>query len=235
MKRLLLFLFVFLPIFPSLAQERILFSKAVEENIREYSKKSNAAYYYQNIERAKFLFDSIIDNVVKGSYMDNFEINRKSGIKTEIHQFKKPLILISYCTWCTPGKGEIPALNKIAKKYHKDIDFVVLFWDSKRNVRRASRKYSKRIHILYVDERDNRSDHIVKTIKHSFGMPTTFFIDEQKKIVDLRRSVIYHYNQEFETSFKSNYDSFLNGVSILKDLNKDPEIVSEKPKLPKEI
>src|SRR5690554_6914097 len=74
MKRLLLFLFVFLPIFPSLAQERILFSKAVEENIREYSKKSNAAYYYQNIERAKFLFDSIIDNVVKGSYMDNFEI-----------------------------------------------------------------------------------------------------------------------------------------------------------------
>lgn len=237
MKRLLLIIFLFLPIFSSQSQVRdqISFSKAIEDNIREYSKKSNTAYHFQDLERAEFLFDSIIDNVIKGSYMDNFEVNKKSGFKTEIYEFKKPIILISYCTWCTPGKGEIPALNKIAKKYHKDIDFIVLFWDSKENVRKATRKYSKRINILYVDERDNQSDHIVKTIKHSFGMPTTFFIDEQKMIVDLRRSVIDQYNEEFEISFNSNYSSFLSGVSILKDLNENSGIISEKPKLPKEI
>ena len=237
MERLLLFIFILFSTLTAHSQdgERIPFSKAVEMNIRQYAKKSDAAYHFQNIERAEFLFDSIIENVVKGSYLDNFEVNKRSGRKTELYRFKKPIIIITYTTWFTPGKGEIPALNKIAKKYYKDIDFVVLFWDSKQNVRKATRKYSNKINILYVDERDNRSDHIVKTMKHSFGMPTTFFIDENKMIVDLRRSAIHDYSEEFESSFIINYNSFQSGVSLLKDLNGNEGIVSDKPSLPKEI
>lgn len=237
MEKLLLIFFILFTTLTTHSQdrERIFFSKAVEKNIREYAKKSEAAYHFQNIERAEFLFDSIIDNVVKGSYLDNFKVSKRSGRKTKLYRFKKPIFLITYSTWITPEKGEIPALNKIAKKYHKDIDFVVLFWDSKKNVRKATRKYSKKINILYVDERDNRSGHVVKTMKHSFGMPTSFFIDENKMIVDLRRSAIHDYSEKFETSFKINYNSFLNGVSLLTDLMENEGIVSDKPRVQKEI
>ena len=237
MERLLLLTFILFNVLTTHSQdlERKSFSQVVEMNIKEYAKKSEAAYHFQNIERAEFLFDSIIDNVVKGSYMDNFEVNKRSGSKTELYRFKKPIILITHCTWCAPGKGEIPALNKIAKKYHKEIDFVVLFWDSKKKVRKATRKYSNKINIIYVDERDNKSDYVVRTMKHSFGMPSTFFIDENKMIVDLRRSVIHDYNEEFETSFKINYNSFLNGVSLLRDLMENEGIVSDKTSIPKEI
>lgn len=216
-------------------RERISFSKAVERNIKEYTKKSEAAYHFQNFEHAEFLFDSIIDHVVKGSYIDNFTVKKRSGKKIELYQFKKPIILITYASWCTPGKGEIPALNKIAKKYHKDIDFVVLFWDSKRSVKKSTRKYSNKIKILYVDEKENRDDHIVRIMKHSFGIPTTYFIDKNKRIVDLRRSVIHHYNEEFETSFQSNYNSFLNGVSLLKNFLESERIASDKTGKPKEL
>ena len=140
------------------------------------------------------------------------------------------MFLITYSTWCTPGKGEIPALNKIAENHSKEIDFVVLFWDSKKDVRKATRKYSKKINILYVDEKKNKFDHIVKTMKHSFGFPTTFFIDKNKTIIDLRRTAVDNYNEEFETSFQINYNSFLDGVSILKELTESDVVVSDEPR-----
>lgn len=212
---LLLFLLYSLSIY-SQEVDKVSFSEAVELNIKEYTKKSDIAYYYRDYERGEFLFDSIINNVIKGSYLDNFTVRKRSGRKIELNKFKKPIVLITYATWHTPGKGEIPALNKIAKKHHKEIDFVVLFWDTKKNVRRATRKYSRKINILYVDELENKFDHIVKTMKHSFGMPTTFFIDHDKRIIDVRRTAIHHYSEEFETSFNINYTSFLDGVSLLK-------------------
>src|SRR5690554_62595 len=221
MGRLLLLLFLFLSL-STYSQEvdKIFFSEAVELNIKEYTKKSDIAYYYRDYERGEFLFDSIINNVIKGSYLDNFTVRKRTGRKIEFNKFKKPIVLITYATWHTPGKGEIPALNKIDKKHHKEIDFVVLFWDNKKNVRRATRKYSRKINILYVDELENKFDHIVRIMKHSFGMPTTFIIDYDKRIVDVRRTAIHHYKEEFDTSFNINYNSFLEGVSLLKSDNK---------------
>jgi len=94
----------------------------------------------------------------------------------------------------------------------------VLFWDSKENVRKSTRDYSKRINIIYVDEKENTNDHIVEIMKHSLGFPTSFFIDENKRIVDVRRGVLHPYNEKYEISFELNYNSFLNGISLLKNL-----------------
>ena len=116
---------------------------------------------------------------------------------------------MTYASWCTPGVGEIPALNEIAEKYYKDIDFVVLFWDSKENVRKSTRDYSNRINIIYVDEKENTNDHIVEIMKHSLGFPTSFFIDETKRIVDVRRGVLHPYNEKYEISFELNYNCLL--------------------------
>ena len=72
---------------------------------------------------------------------------------------------------------------------------------------------------------ENTNDHIIETMKHSLGFPTSFFIDENKKIIDVRRGVLHQFNDEFNISFELNHNAFLKGISILKnqDLDIDPD------------
>ena len=199
-------------------EQGALFSEAIGENIKKYIKNSQKAYAENDFERADFLFDSLINNVVNNSYLDNFKVKKINGRKVEFHDFEKPVFLMTYASWCTPGVGEIPALNQIAEKYSEVIDFVILFWDSKKKVKKVAGQYSKKIHILYVDENENTNGHVVETMKHSLGFPTSFFIDETKKIVDVRRGVLHPYNEKYSISFDLNYNAFLNGISLLKNL-----------------
>ncbi len=219
MGRKLLFFFLLMAISAqSQIEQSTLFSEAIEKNIKKYTKNSQNAYAEKDFDRAEFLFDSLINNVVNGSYLDNFKVRKLSGRKIELYKFEKPIFLMTYASWCTPGVGEIPALNEVAEKHYKDIDFVVLFWDSKENVRKSAREYSNKINIIYVDEKENKNDHIVEIMKHSLGFPTSFFIDETKRIVDVRRGVLHPFNEKYGISFELNYNSFLNGISLLKTL-----------------
>jgi len=232
MGRKLLYLFLLIS-FSALSQNiepRNLFSKVISENIKAYRVNSQDAYLDNDFERAEFLFDSLINNVVNGSYLDNFKVRKLSGRKTELNDFKKPIFLMTYASWCTPGSGEIPALNDIALKYHKEIDFVVLYWDSKSKVKKATKEYNRHITIVYVDEMDNKHDHIVETLKHSLGFPTSFFIDEDKMIVDVRRGVLHPFNEEYSISFELNYNSFYKGISLLKNINSENPIITTKDK-----
>ena len=227
MSRKLLYLILLIS-FSALSQNiapRNLFSKVIGENIKQYTKNSQKAYLDNDIERADFLFDSLINNVVNRSYLDNFKVRKISGRKTELNDFEKPIFLMTYASWCTPGSGEIPALNDIAKKYHKEIDFVILFWDSKDKVKKATRDYNKHISIIYVDEKENTNNHLVETLKHSLGFPTSFYIDKDKMIVDVRRGVLHHYNEDYNISFELNYNSFQNGISLLKNMNNESELL----------
>lgn len=233
MGRTLLYLFILFSISAqSQIEPKTLFSEAIEKNISKYTKNSQKAYAIHDFERAEFLFDSLINHVVNGSYLDNFKVRKRSGREIELYKFEKPIFLMTYASWCTPGVGEIPALNKIAEENYKDIDFMVLFWDTKENVRKAARDYSNKINIIYIDEKENTHDHVIEIMKHSLGFPTSFFIDEDKRIVDVRRGVLHHYNEEYEISFGLNYNSFLNGISLLKKLGEaktDHIVLKETP------
>jgi thiol-disulfide isomerase/thioredoxin len=232
MVKKLLFLFLFVS-FSSLSQDydsQKLFSQEIGKHIKKYKQKAQLAYSEKDFDRAKFLFDSLIKNVVNLSYMDDFKVKKLSGKKIRFYDFKKPVFLMTYASWCTPGVGEIPALNEIANKYHKEIDFVVLFWDSKSKVKKATRHYSSKFKILYVDEMENTNDHIVEAMKHSLGFPTTFFIDKNKKIMDVRRGVLHPYNEEFAISYNLNYNAFASGVGLLKNvtINSSVNSIQEK-------
>lgn len=232
MGRKLLFLFLLVTL-TALSQDnepKVLFSKAIGENIRSYTHKSQDAFNKGEYERAKFLFDSLINNVINGSYLDNFKVKKLSGRKIELDHFKKPVFLMTYASWCAPGKGEIPALNDIAKQYYKEIDFVILFWDTKKKVRKASKYYNRKITILYIDEKENVHDHIIERMKHSVGFPTSFFINEDKKIIDVRRGVLHPYDEEYEVSFELNHNSFLKGIELLKKYKKEEGVLAEKNK-----
>ena len=218
-KLLLLFLLVSLSGLSQEAEQENLFSQSIGKNIKKYKIQSKQAYLDQNYERADFLFDSLINNVINGSRLDDFTVRKASGKKVNFYDFEKPVFLITYASWCTPGVGEIPALNKIVEENDDDIEFVVLFWDTKRKVRKKARDYSKDITILYVDETENTHGHIVETMKHSLGFPTSFLIDSDKTIIDVRRGVLHPYNEAYNVSFEMNYDSFHNGVSLLKSFD----------------
>jgi len=220
MGKFLLALFLLLSL-PSLSQDngpKEYFSDAVGKNIRKYRIKLRKAYIRKDEERAQYLFDSLINKVVKGTYLDNFKVKRFPSRKIEINTFKKPIYLITYATWCVPGKGEFPALNEIADANHNEIDFVVLFWGSKKKIKKIKKGLSKNITVLYVDEKKNRSDFIIRCMKHTLGFPTSFLIDRDKKIVDVRRNFIHHYYEDYTHSFNNNFTTFSSGVSTLKGI-----------------
>ena len=144
-----------------------------------------------------------------------------SGRQIDLHSFEKPMFLITTASWIATSTGEIPALNNIADDYHKEIDFIVLFWGSKKALKVIRKQYSKRIHILYVDEQENTNDFTIRSMKHSLGFPTTFIVSETKKILDVRRNVNHHYEKDFTTSYNEHYQAFMSGLSLLLNVDKN--------------
>jgi thiol-disulfide isomerase/thioredoxin len=74
------------------------------------------------------LFDTLVETKLKGTYIDNFKFLNLKDKTVALYDFKKPVYLLTYASWCVPGKGEIPALNELAKKYQDKIDFAIFFW-----------------------------------------------------------------------------------------------------------
>ncbi len=196
-------------------QEQISFSQALSLHLPKYKKHADKAYRTQNVERATFLFDSLVNHCLKGSRMDNFKVKDLRKKSVLLDEFHKPVYLTTYASWIAPTAGEIPALNKLADKYHEQVDFVMLFWDDRETAKQLAQKYSDNISILYVDEMQNTSPHVIKMMKHSLGFPTSFLMDKDKKILDIRRKISHPFGIEFEKSFNLNYDAFSNALSLL--------------------
>lgn len=212
---LTLFLFAYLPLLSQIGEPKTYFSEAIGKNIRKYRIQARTAYVRKDEDRAQFLFDSLVENVVAGTHLDNFKVRKFTGKKVELHDFEKPIYLITYASWCTPGVGELPALNDIVDKHHDEIDFVMLFWGSKKKIRQLKRNLNGKITVLYVDEKENRNDFIIRCMKHSLGFPTTFYIDKDKKIIDVRRTFFHFYGEDYSTSYNNHYKTYTSGVSLL--------------------
>lgn len=201
----------------------VLFSEALSAHFPKYEQKAAAAYRYRDFERAEMLFDSLVEYGLKGSSMDNFKFTRLNDKPVNLYDLKKPVYLITYASWCITTKGEIPALNQLAEKYHDRIDFVVLFWDTKKITKQAAKAYSKHISVVYVDELYNKDAFVVSRLKHTLGLPTTFLLDTTKEILDVRRGVSHSYAIGLEESMDMNYNSIYDGIAnhLLKDGNFD--------------
>ena len=214
MLRLLLVLNI-LFVVPGFAQEQVPFSEALSKHLPKYTEKADKAYRYAKVERAEFLFDSLVNYCLKGTRLDNFRAKDLKQKEVRLNEFNKPLYLLTSASWVVSAKGEIPALNKLADEYGDQIDFVLLFWDDHNTAKDLSKQYSKNIKVLYVDESLNKNPGIIKVMKHSFGFPTSFLLDKNKLLIDIRRKVSHPYNVEFERSFELNFESFSNAISLL--------------------
>lgn len=193
--------------------ERLYFSEALYTHLPKYEQKAKQAYRYRDYERAEELFDSLVNFSLSGSYMNNFKFRSLKKKEVSLYDFEKPVYLITYASWCIPGKGEIPALNKMAEKYHDKIDFIVLYWDDPKIVKKKAKEFSDHINVVYVDESKNSGGFVVKQLKHSLGLPTCFLLDKEKRIEDIRRNPSSAYASSKEESFNRNFRAIEEGIS----------------------
>ncbi|GLB49879.1 TlpA family protein disulfide reductase [Neptunitalea lumnitzerae] len=165
----------------------MLLSDALVNSGLKYQQECSKAMLYNDMERVNFLFDSITNIYLKGTYFDDFEIKKFSGKEISLRKFDKPVMLITLTTWHLLTEGEVRAINELANKYHKDIEFVVLYWGNKRAAKKASKIFNSHLKFTYFDERDNKGAYIVGKIKHIFGFPTFFFLNSDMSIISIDR------------------------------------------------
>jgi thiol-disulfide isomerase/thioredoxin len=162
------------------------FSDAVKKNITSYTKASNKAYERNNIEEGKNLFDSLVKNKLVGTKFDDFNLKVYKEKNVKLNRINKPIFIITYSSWCVITKGEIPALNILAKEHRDDMQIIVIFWDKKSDIKNIAYKFSDDIKVCYANENYAKDAHVVATIKHTLGFPTSIFIDENKNVVNIK-------------------------------------------------
>ncbi|MDR5590055.1 TlpA disulfide reductase family protein [Christiangramia sp. SM2212] len=215
-KLLLVFLFIGPTVFSQQEnlQEKSFFTQKLYMHLSDYNRKADLAYRFNDYEKGQELFETFTSEHLEGSYMDNFKFQSLQKKKeVNLYDYKKPVFLITYASWCIPSKGEVPALNELAAEYKDQIDFVILFWDKKDKVKELSEKFSSDISIVYVDESKNNGAYVVRQLKHSLGLPTCFLLNENKKIMDIRRSVFPPMQTEEETAYRENYIALETSIS----------------------
>jgi len=187
MRRLLLTLIVSLFFTASYCQDTVTYlTDAIKENINPYKRASNSAYEKRNIEEGKNLFDSLVKNKLIGTKFDDFSLKVYKEKNVKINRITKPIFIITYASWCVIPKGEIPALNILAKEHRDDMQFIVVFWDKKSDLKDIAYKFSDNIKVCYANEYYTKDSHIVATIKHTLGFPTSIFVDENKNVVNIK-------------------------------------------------
>lgn len=225
-KTVLLLVLLFIPLLGLSQGDSTLFSQAIRIDLQKYKKNTALAYRKGDFERGKFLFDSLVHNRLTGTTFDFTKLKRANGKKLDLTKIKKPVILITYSSWCITSKGEIPAINKLAKKYGKDVQFVVLFWDRKHNMKKISRRFTSRVITCYAHESYRNDEQMVAALKHTLGFPTTYFFNENLKVIDIRRCgmKLCPKKTAYEKAYAINYNSYVEGLSTIiinKDLSKE--------------
>jgi len=203
-----------------IAQDNIpRFSEVLAQNLTKFKKESRTAYQEKDFERGRFLFDSLVEHCLVKTKFDNFRVKKLNGKIISINNyFQKPLFLMTNTLWCIKSDEEIAAVNELVKKYHKDIDFVALYWGTKDDIRVASKKYAKQVHVTFINEQMNVFCNEIKNLKHSFGFPTYFFIDKNRlvsNIIKLRQLGPIQKKNGKKSINKSDFESYKKSIEDL--------------------
>lgn len=220
-----LMLLTFLASFCVTAQEyrqTISFAEALKPHLKKYNVQSDIAYENGDIAKGQAMFDSLVHNYLVGSRFQAYNLKNISGGKVRLSKVKKPVFLLTYASWCVVNKGEIAALNKLSRKYGKDVEFVVLFWDKKENVKKIGRKFGGKVKVCYANEAYRNDVKIVSTLKHTLGFPTSYFLTNNLEVVDIKRGGAHVLpDSPYRESFARNYNLFNDRIAdflIKKDL-----------------
>lgn len=184
--------------FPFLAQEKgktaaaapekeKYFPQVVRENLIKYNAESHIAYENGDRKKAEFLFDTLVNLHLVGTQFKDYNFKRVYGGKTILSDFGKPLLIQTYTSWCVLNKGEIPAINKIANRYRKMLQIVIVFWDKRQNVKDLASKFNSNIEVCYVNENVARNEDVVSTLKYGMGFLASYYLDSSLKVLSIKK------------------------------------------------
>lgn len=194
-------------------QNKTYFSDAVSLHLKKYIQNCENAILDQNYQRVQDLFDSLVRNHLKGTFIEELSMKKLSGGMLKTKDIKKPFILTTTASWFIKNDEEIEAINQLASEFKGKIDIIVLFWDAKANIKKVAKKYNKDVIITFVDENSNQENDIINTYKHALGFPTAFYITSEKKIARIDRGGIVKFEYKGEQNlYASNYKIYYNNM-----------------------
>ncbi|OWP83955.1 hypothetical protein BWK59_07780 [Flavobacterium davisii] len=215
----LYFLIVALYSLFSFCQDKVItisFPDALRAHLAKYNEKVNYAYEKNDIKTSKMLFDSLVKFHLKGTHFEDYTFKTFEKRTIQLSSIQKPIFILTYASWCVPSKGEFQALNKLAEKHAKDIKFILLFWDKRKNIKKIARNFNHNIEVCYANESYKNDAPIVAHLKHTLGFPTSYFLDEKLKVVDIKRGGAHpQSNISFSNALTMNYDTFNLGLKSI--------------------
>lgn len=170
------------------AQEnKVYFDDALSQHLRTFNNQSDLALKNDRPEEVDALFDSLVKNHLRNTYIADLKFKKVSGGKLNAEQLDKPFLLITKNSAIIQRKAEINKINDLATAYKDQVTFIVLYWDKKPTAKKKARSYNNNVTVVYADERNNKSNSTLSIYKHSFGVPVCFYINQDKQIIDIDR------------------------------------------------
>lgn len=192
------------------------FSESVKANFKKYVSLSNKAYNKKNYHKAENLFDSLVRNSLAGTHFDDFSFKRLGKSRIQLSIIDKPILLITYSSWCIMGKGEIPALNNLAREYKDKMQIVVVFWNQKKEMKRIARSFDNEIMVCYANDSEQKDIKAISYLKKTFGFSTSYLIDENMELVDIQKNFVKPENKvTMKISLDFYYHKFNSGLTSL--------------------
>lgn len=191
------------------------FSQTLRINSAKYIEKSNLAFAKNDIEEGKHLFDSLINHKLIGTRFDNFTVKTFNSKKVSIDEIKKPLLIVTYASWCVINKGDIPALNQLARKQKTDLKIMIVFWGNKTQAKKIAKSFNRNIQVTYAGFEEKENYEFVSQLKNTLGFPTSYFIDANKKVVNISRvNNPYSLNITSEKALSDSYEQFSSFINF---------------------
>lgn len=194
-------------------EQQAYFDDVIYEHLKNYNKQCDLAIKNNNEEHIDILFDSLNKNYLKGTLISKLRLKKLSGGYLDTDKIKTPILLITKKTCFVTHREEIKAINEMANQYKGKLEFIVLFWDRKGPVKKASKGFNRNVNIVYVNERDNKLDLTLSSIKNSFGVPSSFYITSTKQLSSIDRK-FYLKNLKRSTK-KEFYENTYNDITKL--------------------
>jgi hypothetical protein len=194
-------------------EQKVYFEDAISEHLKNYNKQCDLAIENNKQEYVDVLFNSLNKSHLKGTLISKLRLKKLSGGYLETDNIKTPIVLITKKTCFVTHREEIKAINEMAKLYKGKLEFIVLNWDKKGLVKKATKGYNRTVNIVYVNERDNKLDVTLSSIKNSFGVPASFYITQNQQLNNIDRK-FYLRNLKRSTK-KEFYDNTYKDITDL--------------------
>ncbi|MBC8884327.1 hypothetical protein H9X57_15900 [Flavobacterium piscinae] len=112
-------------------------------------------------------------------------------------------------------------MNKLAKE-NKDIEFIVIVWGKKKEVKKFAKKFNSHIEVCYAHKNYKNDNEIVESMRETLGFPTCYLIDEHLQVINIKRGATpTHFKTPSKKALEINYLVFKERLDELNKFKQD--------------